>query len=115
MPLARPGQMRHRITIQRKTVPAPDPNTGVTGPPTWTALHANIPAAYRPLTSRELQAAGARQALTESEFEIRAGLDIRTSDRILFAGEVWEIDGIKYDETRARRMKIGAHQGLTDG
>ncbi len=107
--------MRHRITIERYSEGEPDPDTGIPGESGWNVLHADIPAAYRPLTSRELQAAGARQAKTESEFEIRTGLDIRTSDRIVFGGDVWEIDGIKHDETRQRRMKIGAHQGLTDG
>lgn len=115
MALARPGQMRHRITIERYTESAPDPETGIPGTASWQTQYSDIPAAYRPLTSRELQAAGARQLETEAEFELRAGLDIRSSDRIVFDGDVWEIDGIRYDETRARRMKIGAHKGLTDG
>lgn len=106
--------MRHRITIERETESAPDPDTGATTLE-WNAVYTSVPAAYRPLTSGEMQAAGARQAKTESEFELRTGLDIRPSDRIVFAGDVWEIDGIRYDETRARRMKIGAHKGLTDG
>lgn len=114
MVLARPGQMRHRITIERYTESAPDPNTGITTK-SWATQYAAVPAAYRPLTARELQAAGARQAETEAEFEIRPLDDIKASDRIQFDGEVWEIDGIKYDETRQRRIKIGAHKGLTDG
>jgi len=115
MPLARPGQMRHRITIERYSEGEPDPDTGIPGESGWSVLHADIPAAYRPLTAREVQAAGARQAETTSEFEIRPLDDIKESDRILFDGDVWEIDGIRFDETRQRRMKIGAHKGLTDG
>lgn len=115
MALARPGQMRHRITIERETESAPDPDTGIPGTSEWQTQYSSIPAAYRSLTAREVQAAGARQAETTSEFEIRPLPDILESDRIVFDGEVWEIDGIKYDETRQRRMKIGAHKGLTDG
>lgn len=115
MVMSRPGQMRHRITIERLVESEPDPNTGAPGESEWVEQYASVPAAYRPLTAREQQAAGARNMQTESEFELRAGLDIRPSDRIVFDGDVWEIDGIRYDETRARRMKIGAHKGLTDG
>jgi len=115
MAMARAGQMRHRITIERYSEGAPDPETGIPGDPEWNPVYTNIAAAYRPLTAREVQAAGARQAQTTSEFEIPTGLDITEADRIVFDGNVWEIDGIRYDETRARRMKIGAHKGLTDG
>ncbi len=113
MVLARPGQMRHRITVEEKTETV-DPNTGVRTE-SWTAKYSDIPAAYRPLTSRELQAAGARNMNTEAEFELRADFDITAAMRIQFNGDVWEIDGIRYDETLQRRIKIGVHKGLTDG
>ena len=107
--------MRHRITIERLVEGDPDPETGAPGESEWVTQYESIPAAYRPLTAREVQAAGARQAETTSEFEIRPLDDIKASDRIVFDGNVWEIDGIRFDETRQRRMKIGAHKGLTDG
>jgi len=113
MAISRPGQMRHRITVQEKTV-AQDPATGIESVE-WTDKHVDIPAAVRPLTSREMQAAAARQSEVSVEFELRAGLSITGADRILFEGEAWELEPPTLDETRQRRMKIKAARGLTSG
>jgi len=105
--------MRHRATVQRKTETV-NPATGVRTT-AWADLYADVPFSVRPLTSRELQAAAARQSEVSVEFETRAGLDIQPDDRIVFDGHIWDIEPPTLDETRQRRMKIKAHRSLTDG
>lgn len=105
--------MRHRITVQRKTETI-DPATGVRST-AWADHLVSVPAAIRPMTSRELQAAAARQSEVSVEFEIRTGLDIEAGDRIVFDGHIWDIEPPTLDETRARRMKIKAARGVTNG
>lgn len=112
-PLAKVGQMRHVITVQEKSE-ATDSSTGVKSV-TWSNKYSNIPAAVRPLTSREMQAAAARQSKVEVEFETRADYSITADDRIVFEGSNWELEPPTLDETRSRRMKIKAARGLTDG
>jgi SPP1 family predicted phage head-tail adaptor len=114
-PLSKPGQMRHRITVQ-EYVETTDPNTGVKTR-SWSNKSGmvDIPAAVRPLTSREQQAAAARNSEVEVEFELRADFAITAKDRILFEGENWELEPPQYDETRKRRIKIKAKRGMTDG
>ena len=112
-PLSRPGQMRHRVTVQRATR-TQDPNTGIESI-VWNDHLVDIPAAVRPLTSRELQAASARQSEVSVEFELRAGFDITGEDRIVFEGENWDLEPPTLDETRQRRMKIKAARGPSQG
>ena len=112
-PLSRPGQMRHRVTVQRATR-TQDPNTGIEST-VWNDHLTDIPAAVRSLTSRELQAASARQSEVSVEFELRAGFDITGEDRISFEGEFWDLDPPTLDETRQRRMKIKASKGVSNG
>lgn len=113
MAMSRPGQMRHRITVQRNTETV-NPATGVRSS-SWADLYVGVPAAIRSLTSRELQAASARQSESSVEFELRAGLDINADDRIVFDGDVYDIEPPTFDETRQRRMKIKAARNLTNG
>lgn len=105
--------MRHRITVQEYTE-SRDPNTGVVTR-SWTDKYTDIPAAIRPLTSREMQAASARNSRVEVEFELRADYDITAAMRIVFEGDNWELEAPQYDETRKRRMKVKAARGMTDG
>lgn len=105
--------MRHRATVQRKTETV-NPMTGIRST-SWADLHIDVPFAVRSLTSSEMQAAAARQSKVSVEFETRVGLDIRADDRIVFEGEVYDIEPPTLDETRQRRMKIKAARGLTNG
>lgn len=105
--------MRHRATVQRKTETI-DPATGVRSTE-WADLHTNVPFSVRPLTVREMDAAAARQSEVSVEFETRPGLDIKADDRIVFDGEVWDIEPPALDPTRKRRLTIKAARNLTNG
>ena len=105
--------MRHRATVQRATE-TQDPATGVQST-VWNDHLIDIPAAVRSLTSRELQAASARQSEVSVEFEMHAGLDITAKDRLVFEGSNWDLEPPTLDETRQRRMKIKASRGVADG
>jgi len=108
----RAGEYRHRVTIERKVV-TQDPNTGFESVD-WQPLHTDVQAAFRPLTSRELQAAGARQSRVSAEFEIADGLDVTGEDRIIHLGDVWELEPPQPGGFN-RMVKIKAARGLTSG
>ena len=108
------GKMRHVITFQEKT--ATTDSNGVRTE-TWANKSGfeNIPASFRALTARELQAAGATRSEATVEFEIRADIDVTPDLRISFDGEVYDISEALLDGTRQRFYRIKAARGLTDG
>jgi len=107
------GAMRHSINVQEYTETT-NPQTGVRTR-SWSDKYTDVPAAYRALTSREQQGASARNSEVSVEFEMHAGLAITAANRIVFEGDVYEIEPPTLDETRQRRMKIKAARGMTDG
>lgn len=102
----RAGTLRHRIDIVRKTT-TQDPTTGLVTD-AWAYVYRGVPAAYRPLTSRERMAASQRQSEVDVEFEIRSGLTIEAADKIAFNGKLWDIDPPQDDPTLKRYQKIRA-------
>lgn len=113
MKMAPIGDMRHYITVQEYTETV-DPQTGVREQ-AWADKYVDVPAAFRSLTSNEQQAASARNSSVAVEFELHAGLTITAADRIVFEGDVYELEPPMLDQTRQRRMKIKAARGMTDG
>lgn len=112
MTFARIGEMRHLITVQENTrVKDSDGNWA----DEWADLYTDVPAKIRELTSREMQAAGARQSNATVEFETHAGLDITADNRIVFEGQNYDIEPPRLDPTRQRRMMIRAYVGTSDG
>jgi SPP1 family predicted phage head-tail adaptor len=107
------GPMRHRIDIQRLTRTT-NPSTGVVSE-TWATVHESYPASVRALSARELQAAGARQSEATVEFEMRADVTVNPDDRILFEGDVYDIEPPQLDPTRRRFYRIKASRNLTNG
>lgn len=112
MVMARPGQMRHRMTVQVKSM-----QTNHLGErfEQWLDLYSDVPVSVRWLTARELQAASARQSHSTVEFELRPGLDITSEHRIVWQGRVYELEPPLFDRTTQRRMRIRASEGVTNG
>ena len=77
----RAGQLRHRVTLHRKTEAKGDLG-GVTN--TWSAYATDVPAAVKPLQGRELTRAAQVHADVSHEVFMRYREDVRPSDRMEF-------------------------------
>lgn len=90
------GLLRHRIDIEEFTG-SQDATTGEMTK-TWTAVFSDVPAAYEPLSVRELIASQSQRNATVARFVIRwrEGLNVR--QRLRFRGQVYNIEGIQADK-----------------
>lgn len=108
------GDMRHRVTVQEKTVA-----TNARGERTesWADLYANVPAHVRFLTSRELQAANARQseAVVSFEFWSVNVPDLSAEHRILYSTDTYELDPPTQYGTHLEFTAVKGSRGPTDG
>jgi len=108
----RASDLRHRITIQRRTTTQDD-----TGAPTqtWVDFATNVPAAIRPLSSRELMAAQAVQSETSHEITMRYLPGVVASMRAVFNGRYFNLARPLNVDERNFELIIPATEGLNDG
>ncbi len=85
----RSSDLRHRITIQKKTS-GRDENGYDIGE-TW-ADHIKLWAKVSPLSAKDLLAAQAAQAQTVARMKIRYRTDITTEMRVIHRGYIYAID-----------------------
>lgn len=106
------GLLTQRITLQSRAA-AQDVLGQASG--AWQDV-AEVWARARPLRSRELFAAGAIQNITDVEFTIRWRADVRTTWRILWRGQAYDITGEPIDVDGQRQwLEILAASGVRDG
>lgn len=108
----RAGDLRHRVTIQVKTSVI-DANGGTAGE--WMDFAINVPAAIRPLSSRELMAAQAIHATTSHEITIRYMPGISPSMRIIFNGRYFNLSRPLNTDERNIELIIPATEGMNNG
>lgn len=108
------GNLRHRITIQKK-VNGRDPITGAVTT-AWVSLWESVPAEVVPLSVREFVAAQSVQSKLSTRIRIRwrAGLD--ASMRILHDGRTYNIEGVLPDPDSGRAyLTLPCSEGVNDG
>jgi SPP1 family predicted phage head-tail adaptor len=106
------GLLTQRITLQSR-------NSGVDvlgqASGSWSTV-AEVWARARPLRSRELFAAGQIQNLTDVEFAIRWRADVRSTWRVLWRGQPYDITGEPIDvDGQQQWLEILATSGVRDG
>lgn len=108
----RAGDLRHRITIQSRTT-----SRGSKGdiPETWSDFAPNVPAAIRPLSSRELIAAANVQSSTSHEITIRYMPGITAAMRAIYNGRIFNLGPPINTEERNIELCIPATEGLNLG
>ena len=112
MPYIRAGDLRHRITIQVR----PEDRDSFGGqPPVWTDFAVNVPAAIRPLSSRELFSAQAVQGDTSHEITIRYRAGITAAMRAVYNGRYFNLGPPINTDERNIELVIPATEGLNNG
>lgn len=90
------GRLRHRITIQQRTVT----NVGEATTEAWTTFAADVPAEIRPLSGKEVAAAGSRVAAKLRAFVIRYGNSVGADETMRIVSDAnFDIVSITPDET----------------
>ncbi|MBK4414170.1 phage head closure protein [Enterobacter hormaechei] len=107
------GKLRHRVTIQ-EPVMVQNPETGAVNK-TWRDL-ATVWAEVSPLSAREFIAAQASQGEITTRITIRFRPGITRMNRILFRGEIYNIDGVLPDPKSGREyLTLPCSEGVNDG
>lgn len=101
------GQLRHRITIERKTIT--QDNTGAMTE-TWSEF-ATVWAQVSPLSAREAMQAAALNSTQTARMIIRWRDDLDATMRIKYRGEIYEIEGLIEDMNSGREyLTIPVHK-----
>lgn len=109
------GNLRHRITIQKKTVTDRHPATG-TEITEWVPLWESVPAEVVPLSVREFVAAQAVQSKLSARIRIRWRAGIDASMRILHDGRIFNIEGVLPDPDSGRSyLTLACSEGVNSG
>lgn len=106
------GKLRHRITLQRKTV-QPDIFGGSVD--TWTDTAVNVWASVEPLQGRELSIAQSVSAETTTRITMRYRADVLQADRIVFDGKFYNLQSVIDSEMLHQQLVIMASEGLNEG
>lgn len=107
----RAGARRDRVTVQARTTTTNDRGERSDA---WANVYTDVPVSVRWLTTREMQAAAARQSEVTVEFETDAAFAITAEHRILWEGAAYELEAPTFDPKR-RYLRIKAKEGVTDG
>lgn len=107
-----PGQRRHLIVIQKKTITV-DPEYGGTVT-TWTDF-CRAMAAVRMSRGRELIAAQAAQSEMKGTFNIAYRAGVTQDMRIIYAGKVHNITAVVDVNEQRMEMDIMVSAGLNEG
>ena len=109
------GNLRHRITIQKKMVTDRHPVTG-TEITEWVPLWESVPAEVVPLSVREFVAAQAVQSKLSARIRIRWRPGVDASMRILHDGRIYNIEGVLPDPDSGRAyLTLPCSEGVNDG
>ncbi len=95
------GRFRHRVTIQKKTV-GQDSTGGITE--TWSKFADNIPAAIDVGGGGEAVASQQVAAKSNAEISIRWRPGVTTTMRVLYNGEVFNIEEVVPDSSTGRKV-----------
>jgi SPP1 family predicted phage head-tail adaptor len=95
------GRLRHRVTIQRKTV-GQDSAGGMTE--TWTDFVKNANAAINTVTGRESVASQQIMAKYSTEISVRWRPGITATMRVLHGSVVYNIEGVIPDSETGRKI-----------
>lgn len=93
------GNFRHFATFEQRSK-GPDEGGGRTG--VWNAVHSNVPGEFRPLSSREITAAAAKNLEVSHRFEMRFLTGLNPAWRIKWQGRYFAIVGARDEEERRR-------------
>lgn len=107
----RSGKLRHRVTIQAKTL-----STDAYGGPVevWADVE-TVAASVEPLNGRELTNAQAVFAETTTRITMRYRAWVAAANRIVFDGKNYNIHGIIDPKMKHLQLIIMASEGLNEG
>lgn len=107
------GRLRHRVSLQRLQE-ARDQNTGAVITD-WVEL-AKLWAEVAPLSAREFVASQAVQSRITARITIRYREDITAKDRIVYRGQVYNIEGVLTDPASGLEyITLPVSTGVNDG
>lgn len=107
------GKLRHRVTIQ-EPVMVQNSETGAVNK-TWLDV-ATVWAEVSPLSAREFIAAQASQGEITTRITIRYRSGITRQHRIIFRGDIYNIEGVLPDPKSGREyLTLPCSEGVNDG
>ena len=111
----RAGRLRHRIDFEEKAL-VQDPNNGEMIPG-WRPVREKVPAAYEPLSSKDLFAAQAAQSQATVRFVIRHWAGLLPTMRIVHRGKFYSIEGepLPDRDSGLEYLTILSKTGVNDG
>lgn len=115
------GELRHLVDLERREI-----TEGGTGDPvvTWVSVAKDLPARIRWLSAREFLQGLIVQSKVTAFIDIRWRPDVDQTMRLKRhihmrntprGHELYNIEGILYDETGRKWIYIGVSQGVNDG
>lgn len=109
----RAGKLRHRVLLQRP-VKTQDAQTGAVVK-SWADIGWLWAEVY-PVSAREFAAAQAEQREITVRVTVRWRADISTSDRLLFRGKIYNIQGVLPDPNSGREyLTLPCSEGVNSG
>lgn len=107
------GKLRHRVSLQ-KPVKTQNPSTGAVVN-SWQET-AKLWAEVAPLSAREFVAAQATQSEVTTRITIRFRSDVTPKNRIVYAGKIFNIEGVLADDKSGRDyLTLPCSEGVNDG
>lgn len=107
----RAGKLRHRITIQRKSLTADEYG----GPVESWADVATVAASVEPMAGRELANAQTVNAEVTTRITMRYRAGVIAANRITFEGKFYNLFSVIDPEMKHRTLIIMASEGLNEG
>lgn len=108
----RAGDLRHRITLQKRGETRGPDGEVIVG---WVDFAAGVPASVIPLSGREFVSAGELQGEVQARVTIRWMDGVLDTMRILFDGELYAIKAVLPDPTARRHITLMVSEGVGDG
>lgn len=108
----RAGDLRHRITLQKRGETRGPDGEVITG---WVDFAASVPASVIPLSGREFVAAGEQQGEVQARVTIRWRDGVLDTMRMLFDGKVYAIKAVLPDPTARRHITLMVSGGVSNG
>jgi SPP1 family predicted phage head-tail adaptor len=107
------GKLRHHVSLQ-KPVKTQNPSTGAVVN-SWQET-AKLWAEVAPLSAREFVAAQATQSEVTTRITIRFRSDVTPKHRIVYAGKIYNIEGVLADDKSGRDyLTLPCSEGVNDG
>ena len=108
----RAGDLRHRITLQKRGETRGPDGEVITG---WVDFAANVPASVIPLSGREFISAGETQGEVQARVTIRWMGGVLDTMRMLFDGKAYAIKAVLPDPSARRHITLMVSGGVSDG